>query len=591
MTPAPAALPPPSTFSDRFWALAAAPEVPDDLPEPLRSIVIIRHFLAVLDHLAQSGRRAVPALGAILRAAELEGCLSYASPEQLRGEPLDTRSVVFTLGVVLTERLAGRHPFGAENNRPRRVERLRKGEYGSGVNSFPTIAGNLRAVLVRAMSPFPEERWPDLRPMRDLLAQFLAAEAPPPRLPGTATDTAPETTRVVRRPTDFGRELMNVVARHEPRPTHLRPATWPANPTPTTPQPPVRPQAGATARFGVVPLRPPAPPRLVTDLPPSDESVVTRVHEGVHDRPPRRSSPRQTGRNPVLPRLVSQVDPLAETVVLSIEDLDDDRAPSSAEVLPPIALPPTAPPRLPPAGPVAARLVAARVVIDKPVAVTFTGSTGAASADEPGTQLPTSRATGFDPGAVDLRPRSRSRTLAFGLASAAVGATAAAIAVMLLQAQPAPVAAGAATTAAPTSVEPAAAPTTPSPATAPTVAIPATPAVPAAAAAPAPAPRTSAPAVVALPPSAAPFADATVGLATAITPCLPGRGAHSTVFGLTVVPRKDGARAYFGADSLTPHERGCIVTAVRSAGEVTGTATTYTVRADGHGVAVTARGH
>ena len=55
------------------------------------------------------------------------------------------------LGVVLFERLAGRHPFGAENNRPRRITRIQRGEMGSGVNSFPTIAGSVRSVLVRAL--------------------------------------------------------------------------------------------------------------------------------------------------------------------------------------------------------------------------------------------------------------------------------------------------------------------------------------------------------------------------------------------------------------------------------------------------------
>lgn len=189
-TPAPLTTSPTQTFAERFWALAPGPER-TDVPEPMHTIVIVRHFLAVLDELQKGPRKVVPALGAMLRAAEVDGCASYASPEQLNGEPLDTRSVVFSLGVVLFERLAGRHPFGAENNRPRRITRIQRGEMGSGVNSFPTIAGSVRSVLVRAMNPFPEERWPDLRPMRDLLAQFLTSDAPAPRLPGTADADLP----------------------------------------------------------------------------------------------------------------------------------------------------------------------------------------------------------------------------------------------------------------------------------------------------------------------------------------------------------------------------------------------------------------
>ena len=49
----------------------------------------------------------------ITQAGALIGTPGYMAPEQIRGQPLDARTDVFAVGVLLYELAAGIHPFGA----------------------------------------------------------------------------------------------------------------------------------------------------------------------------------------------------------------------------------------------------------------------------------------------------------------------------------------------------------------------------------------------------------------------------------------------------------------------------------------------
>ena len=174
----------PETLAERFWSLARGMEGTTDSTEP---VAVVEHVLSVLDALDAGKVGADLSAGTVnfltlLRQHEVQGDLLYASPEQARGEQLDERSLVFSVGVLLFEKLTGRHPFGADGN-PQRLARIQRGEMASGVNYFPRVPAELRAVLLKAMGPFPEERWNTLADLRLQLRAFVGYA----RAPGNGT--------------------------------------------------------------------------------------------------------------------------------------------------------------------------------------------------------------------------------------------------------------------------------------------------------------------------------------------------------------------------------------------------------------------
>ena len=101
----------------------------------------------------------------------------YASPEQLLGLPIGTRSDVYSLGVVLYELLCGRRPFDSRGDlasdvdralgstaptRPSAAitaERLERLSERSGDRARTRVAGDLDAIVLKALRREPERRY------------------------------------------------------------------------------------------------------------------------------------------------------------------------------------------------------------------------------------------------------------------------------------------------------------------------------------------------------------------------------------------------------------------------------------------------
>jgi hypothetical protein len=116
------------------------------------------------------------------------GTARYMSPEQIRGQKVDTRTDIYSYGVMLYEMLGGRAPFSADSamtlmmmhvNDP--VPDIR--------NLRPGIPAGVVSVVERALAKNPAERY---QTMRELLADLERAQsgqpvAAPPR-PSAAPD-------------------------------------------------------------------------------------------------------------------------------------------------------------------------------------------------------------------------------------------------------------------------------------------------------------------------------------------------------------------------------------------------------------------
>ncbi len=109
------------------------------------------------------------------RANRLQGKFAYMSPEQARGENVDARSDLFSLGTILYECVAGVNPFGA----PTTFETLRRVqacEYPPLALLRPDAPAELVAILKTAIAKSPDDRYADAGRMYEALLAFLYAQ-------------------------------------------------------------------------------------------------------------------------------------------------------------------------------------------------------------------------------------------------------------------------------------------------------------------------------------------------------------------------------------------------------------------------------
>ncbi len=103
----------------------------------------------------------------------LKGKISYMSPEQARGKPLDMRSDIFSTGIVLYEMLTGKKLFQGDTDL-NSLEKVREAK----VEPLPTelnksVPKELEAILLKSLALEPADRYQTASEMDEALQSFM----------------------------------------------------------------------------------------------------------------------------------------------------------------------------------------------------------------------------------------------------------------------------------------------------------------------------------------------------------------------------------------------------------------------------------
>jgi serine/threonine protein kinase len=109
----------------------------------------------------------------------LKGKLAYLSPEQAWGKPIDHRSDLFALGIVLHEMLTGQRLFKAENEFTT-LERVRTADVTPPSAVKKGLPPELDGIVLKSLAKNPDDRYPNGQAFEDALQEYLRRLSAPP---------------------------------------------------------------------------------------------------------------------------------------------------------------------------------------------------------------------------------------------------------------------------------------------------------------------------------------------------------------------------------------------------------------------------
>jgi len=109
------------------------------------------------------------------QAGSLKGKFGYMSPEQMLGQPLDRRSDIFSVGVVLFEMLTGTNPFIADSDLES-MRRVSEADVPAPRSLNPELPEAVEAILLKALAKDRDARFQWASELQQALLPFTLAE-------------------------------------------------------------------------------------------------------------------------------------------------------------------------------------------------------------------------------------------------------------------------------------------------------------------------------------------------------------------------------------------------------------------------------